>query len=365
MWYKKMGERIWTPWFIKFIHSHSYFNIYTNFLHERSLSVSHRDTGVNYAKTAGPDSYLLEESSLDNNLLEMLPLSNLKWYDFCFREVLPDRVVRSFDELGHVLRSVQNLDTILLVNLHETSEAVTNNLLCHFERLNIRNYIFMGQNSRFLLDLARRGHPVIDVDKFFDSIMAYKSMRFPGSSLELIKEILVKAYVIKKSLEFRYSIWVSDLDMLPLREDSYLDSFDSANDFYVGSSSLKLLFVRRSTSALKIWTDNFINKIALMVDSQMNKDSGLVDDRNFVGVVGKLLESLELKGVRIKRLEVFNFGVKIDVSSVNETSLKDGKKIALWSSETGLDLVEKRFGELRLWIVDGDLSCTAVTCHQS
>ncbi len=47
-WYKKMGERIWTPWFIKFIHSRGYFNIYTNFLRERALSVSHRDAGVNY-----------------------------------------------------------------------------------------------------------------------------------------------------------------------------------------------------------------------------------------------------------------------------------------------------------------------------
>lgn len=80
-----MGERIWTPWFISFIHSRGYFNIYTNFLHERALSVSHRDAGVNYGKTAGPDSYLLDESSLDIDLLEMQPLTKLKWYDFYFK----------------------------------------------------------------------------------------------------------------------------------------------------------------------------------------------------------------------------------------------------------------------------------------
>lgn len=72
-WYRKLGERIWTPWFIKFVHAHGYFNIYTNFLHERALSVSHRDAGVNYGKTAGPDSYLLDENSLDFNFLEMPP----------------------------------------------------------------------------------------------------------------------------------------------------------------------------------------------------------------------------------------------------------------------------------------------------
>ncbi|KAM7272237.1 hypothetical protein ACFE04_026900 [Oxalis oulophora] len=51
-WYKKLGEKIWTPWFIKFIHSRGYYNFYTNYQHERALSVSHRDAGVNYGKTA-------------------------------------------------------------------------------------------------------------------------------------------------------------------------------------------------------------------------------------------------------------------------------------------------------------------------
>ncbi|TXG73375.1 hypothetical protein EZV62_001954 [Acer yangbiense] len=95
-WYKEMGERIWTPWFIKFIHSHGYFNIYTHFPNERALSVSHRDAGVNYGKTAGQ---LLDENSIDYNFLKMQPLSNLKSYDFCFREVFPGRVIRKTDEL--------------------------------------------------------------------------------------------------------------------------------------------------------------------------------------------------------------------------------------------------------------------------
>ncbi|XP_022731875.1 uncharacterized protein LOC111286256 isoform X2 [Durio zibethinus] len=116
-WYKKMGERIWTPWFIKFIHSRGYFNIYTKFLDEKSLSVSHRDVGVNYGKTAGPDSQLLGVNSLDNNFLEMKSLSTMKWYDFCFREVVPGRVVRNLNDLGSILPSVQTKQTVLLVSL--------------------------------------------------------------------------------------------------------------------------------------------------------------------------------------------------------------------------------------------------------
>uniref|UniRef100_A0A5B7C562 Uncharacterized protein n=1 Tax=Davidia involucrata TaxID=16924 RepID=A0A5B7C562_DAVIN len=360
-WYKKMGERIWTPWFIKFIHSHGYFNIYTNFLRERALSVSHRDAGVNYGKTAGPDSYLLDESSLDFNLLEMQPLSNLKWYDFCFREVLPDRVVRSFDELGSVLHSVQKLETVILVSLYRTSETVTRNMLCHFEKLNIRNYIFMGPKSNFLLDLARWGHPVIDVDQSFDSIRAYKSMNFQESSAELIKEILVKAYVIKKSLDLRYNTWMLDGNMLPISGNSFLDSIDPMYDFYVGKIS-ELLFVSTSSSAWKIWVDDFMYKIAMMADSLLSKDSSSMNGRNFVHIVAKLLEE---KGVKIKRVDELSFDVNIHTGNVNHTSLGDGKKTVFWSSEMGLDLIQKRLEELDMWIVDGDNSCTAVVCYQS
>ncbi|KAA8549999.1 hypothetical protein F0562_001683 [Nyssa sinensis] len=360
-WYKKMGERIWTPWFIQFIHSRGYFNIYTNFLHERALSVSHRDAGVNYGKAVGPDSYLLDEKSLDFNLLEMQPLSSLKWYDFCFREVLPDRIVRSFDELGSVLHSVQKLETVILVSLYRTPERVTRNMLCLFERLNIQNYFFMGPKSKFLLDLARRGHPVIDADQSFDSIRAYKSIRFQESSMELIKEILVKAYVIKKSLDLRYNTLVLDGNMLPISGKPFLDSIDPTYDFCVGKSS-KLLFVRTSSSVRKIWVEDFMYKIAMMANSLLSKDISSRDGQNFVCVVAKLLEE---KGVKMKRVDELSFDVNIHSSNVNHTSFGDGKKMVFWSSEVSLDLIQKRLEELDMWIIDGDNSCTAVICYQS
>ena len=107
-WYRKMGERIWTPWFIKFIHSRGYFNIYTNFLKERALSISHRDAGVNYGRSVGPDSTLLDGNNLDFNVWQLQPLKKLKWYDFCFAEILPGRFVRKQSPLFH---EVQN-DTL-------------------------------------------------------------------------------------------------------------------------------------------------------------------------------------------------------------------------------------------------------------
>ncbi|CAF1697179.1 unnamed protein product [Brassica napus] len=118
-WYRALEERIWTPWFIKFVHSRGYFNIYTNFPNESALSVSHRDAGVNNRETVGPDSQLLNQSFIGSDFLKLQPLTNLKWYDYCFSEVVP------------------------------------------------------GSGSELFYDLARRGHPVIDADMFIKSKASY------------------------------------------------------------------------------------------------------------------------------------------------------------------------------------------------
>eukprot|EP00899_Mesostigma_viride_P024066 jgi/Mesvir1/4844/Mv11122-RA.1 len=60
VWYLRKGEAIWTPWFTRFIYSRRYFNIYTSLAGGRSLSISQRDAGVNYAKTLGPDALLVQ-----------------------------------------------------------------------------------------------------------------------------------------------------------------------------------------------------------------------------------------------------------------------------------------------------------------
>ncbi|KAB2625738.1 hypothetical protein D8674_017398 [Pyrus ussuriensis x Pyrus communis] len=348
-WYKKMGEKIWTPWFIKFIHTRGYFNIYTNFLQERALSVSHRDAGVNYGKTAGPDSHILYESSLDSDFWDMQPLSDLKWYDFCFREIFPDTVVESFDELGSVLNSVQKHDTVIIVSLFGVSELAIRNLFCHFERLNIWHYVLVGPESDFVFDLARRGYPVIGTNQFLKSVGAYKLMSLQDSHAEMIK-----AYVLRKCLESRYNAWVVDGNILPVSSDLFVES-DPSYDFYIGKSS-ELFFASRSF-AQKVDGDDFISKFATMASSLLVKRQSI----SFGFIMTKLLEQ---KGVKVKSLNETSFGLKIDYSNVNQ-SLGDGKQMVFWSSDTASDLVQKRLQELGIWIVNDDLSCKAVVCHQS
>lgn len=313
-----MGERIWTPWFIKFIHARGYFNIYTNLLHERAFSVSHRDAGVNYGKSAGPDSSLVDEKSFDFNLLKLQSLHSLKWYDFCFKEVSPGRIIRSSGDLVSVLHSVQKLRTILLVNLQQMSESIIRNLLCHFERLNIQNYVLLGPQSSFLLDLARRGYPVIDTDQFIDSVRLQSSISFEKSDEELGKEVVVKVHVVRKLLELKYNSWVVDSDMIPLSSDSFLDSYDPANDFTLGKN-FKLVFIRNSGSALKIWDDNVVDKVVASVATLKTRGSNATEG-NFVNLVEKLLEQ---KRTTFNSVDETDFSLNISYMDANQTTSRN------------------------------------------
>ncbi|GKA08268.1 ubiquitin carboxyl-terminal hydrolase, partial [Tanacetum coccineum] len=243
-WYKKMGDRIWTPWFIKFVHARGYFNMYSHFSHEAALSVSHRDVmGVNYWKTAWPDSNLIQEM--------FLPIANF------FK-----------------------LEPLIISSSHY---------------------------SNSLLDLSRRGHPVINVDRLFDSIEEFKRISFR-------KEIVVKAYVTKKALEMESS----------------------------GSG---------------IWNNHFVNEIARMPESNLSNE-----EDGFGFWAGKLLEK---KGVKLQRVNEARFGVEIDTSDDNRNSLKNDTKLAFWSSNMGSELVKSRLERLGLWIIDAESICMAVICHPS
>ncbi|KAJ3676555.1 hypothetical protein LUZ60_003967 [Juncus effusus] len=310
-WYKKMGERIWTPWFIKFIHSKSYFNIYTNFGKERALSVSHRDAGVNYGKNAGPDSVLITKMPLDINLFEMKSLSGLKWYDFCFKEVLVGRFVERLNELENVIKTLEKMKNVILVSLYGIEERVIRNLICHFERVGLRNYIFLGADLRLLSDLARRGHAVIDGSKLLDGDM-----------------IFVKGILVKKILDLGYNVWLMDGNMVPLK-GIFPNPSDNSFDIFA-RKDLELMFMKNSLVSKKIFSEKFISRIQGMSQSFENK--------NFASLV---LENLE-KNVKIGGLDM-----PVDLSMYDKNGIK----------------FERELERKGLWLVDEDSSCNAVVCQ--
>ncbi|KAJ0260844.1 hypothetical protein HA466_0040840 [Hirschfeldia incana] len=346
-WYRTLEERIWTPWFIKFVHSRGYFNIYTNFPNESALSVSHRDAGVNYRETVGPDSQLLNKSFTGSDFLKLLqPLRNLKWYDYCFSEVVPGRVVRSLKELGNILPSVQRDRTVVLVSLFDADEIFIRNLLCHFEKINTQNHIFIGPRSELLYDLSRRGHPVIDADML-------------TKSDDSVKEALSSAYVVMKCLELGYSTWVFSSNVLLVDEDLLLEGIRSAIDFYIGESS-GVLIVLPSPVSRKLWRNELVPSIVSSATKNPSPRQGL----DFIRLVKEIVEQ---KGKMVKTVETMSIAENTNTESVNQ-SLGDGlddKPVVYWSPEVGSNIIQTKLAELDLWLVDDDLSCKAVICHNS
>lgn len=358
-WYKKMGERIWTPWFIKYIHARGYYNIYTNFLRERALSISYRDVGVNYGKTAGPDSKLLDKSSLDFDLWELQPLKNLKWFDFCFREVHLGRIVKRYDELESVLRSFKEQGTIILVSFYGTVQSIARNLICHLERVGLQNFILISDDSEFLIDLARRGYPAIDANLLISSIGSDKSNGFEHSDMNLMKEIWVKANVIKRFLELGYHLWVLDWNIIPI-SNSILELPDPSYDFFA-AKNVGLMYLKSSSSSLKVWCADFISNVAAVGKSLIGSNSVSLEHKNFVYFATKALED---KGdVRLWRLDESTFGVRLGYGAMN-LSAGDSGKMLFWSPGTSLTSVQRELENLEMWLIDGDSSCVAVVCHQ-
>ncbi|XP_024012625.1 uncharacterized protein LOC18017290 isoform X2 [Eutrema salsugineum] len=316
-WYKRIGERIWTPWFIKFIQSHS---------------------------------QLLNKSSITSDFLKLQPLSNLKWYDYCFSEVVPCRVVRNLNELGTILPSVQREKTIILVSLFAADKMFVRNLLCHFEKLNTQNHIFIGPSSELFYDLSRRGHPVIDADMFLDKLMKSKTS-YPNS----VKEALGNAYVVKKCLELGYSTWVFSSNALLVDKGPLVRRISSEYDFYVGESS-GILVVQSSSATQKLWSNELLHSII----SSATKNPSLKPSLDFIHLVKELVER---KGKRIKNVEMMGIAENTNDNSVNQ-SLGEGKPVVFWSPEVGSKIIRTKLAELNLWLIDDDLSCKAVVCHQ-
>ncbi|PKA67150.1 hypothetical protein AXF42_Ash004642 [Apostasia shenzhenica] len=354
-WYRKIGERIWTPWFIKFIHVKGYFNIYTNFLDERALSISYRDAGVNYGKTAGPDSKLLVEKPQDFNIWDMQPLKILKWYDFCFREVVPGRIVKSYDELGLVLNILQKQNTIIIVSLYTTTEKLAKNLLCHLERLNIQNVIFIG--GRFIDYFAQRGYAAIDSDKLIKSIEAYKFINSELSRTDIMKEMLAKACVIKRSIELGYNSWVVAGDIIPLTHFSEIS--DPACCFYV-AKKFEMMFMKNCKSSVNNWKNDFLSKVVQAAESLMDKPLPQ-DNKHFVYFAREVLETAGIPEMCI--FEESKIGAKLSAEVVNKTFPNSAKMILL-PRNMDLDSTERELSSIDMWLIDGDLSCVSVVCHQ-
>lgn len=84
-WYRKLGEKIWSPYHTRWAYEQGMFNLYPNLPGRRALSDSHQDKGVTAGEDLGLSSTLIKK--LNKNDWVLLPVNALARYDFCFEQV--------------------------------------------------------------------------------------------------------------------------------------------------------------------------------------------------------------------------------------------------------------------------------------
>jgi hypothetical protein len=177
-WYEQKGEKIWTPWFIRFVYSKSYYCLYTNFPGGKSLSASHRDVGENYNifhrifGSSGMDAPLLnykEDMELWKHeyTKELIDAKQLQKFDYCFQEVPKENLIdlSSDKQLSSLIALNQNY-MILFV---QSDRQYIKNQLCYMEQHASRSLerefrqsvLFVSDDIDQSQEIAYRGYKII------------------------------------------------------------------------------------------------------------------------------------------------------------------------------------------------------------
>lgn len=360
-WYHRSRERIWTPWFIMFVHSRGYFNLYTHFMDEQALSVSYRDKGVNTKKEAGPDSNLIGSQNVaEMNLWEMKPLKHLKRYNYCFHEVMQGRLVKKLHDFYKVVPSLQENGTIILVNTLGFPEAIIRNWLCQFSKFGVRNYMLLLQDHLLEEEFLRRGHAVMHVDLDKDGSHEQSFDNIADGNEMVIKRILLTVQAITWILQAGYNVWVTKVDTLwaanpfPGIRGSDADMLGLASGM---GTSTGLLYTRSSKGTLLLWRsvhDDVLHQAESLTRSRISEAK-----QDFLEVsLGHMLSKSTIKFKLLSHTLMTNFLTLYK----NQT---DGPQLPAASLITGIQSsdacisVLKSFG---LWMLDDELACTGVFC---
>ncbi|VAH75797.1 unnamed protein product [Triticum turgidum subsp. durum] len=232
----------------------------------------------------------------------------------------------------------------------EAKMRIVRNLICHLEKTGMRNYIFLGDNSEFLDDLAHRGHAVIDVIELLQGIKMSGYMNSDG----FVKEILAKAYVIQHCLNLGYNLWVLNGNMISLGSKLVEPSNQSVDIFT--ADPVDLIFIRSSQGSKKTWNEHIISRVA---------DGGFASVKHvsFVHILTRVLEN-NGGGVRLGKLNEEIMTMELGPNMSNRSLSEGQSKMLFWSDSVASDSVQRQLGNVNLWLIDSDSSCSAVVCNQ-
>lgn len=190
-WYQQKGEKIWTPWFIRFVYAKNYYCLYTNFPGRKSLSTSHRDSGENYKLfSRGADSDLITYQDLEDIELfkkhftkPLVESGKLRRFDYCFQEVMRGKMFRLQHKepaLSNFIKSNRNY--ALIFTDFDSSEKYWKNQLCFLEQHTPRSteaklkemLIFITKQANVAHELVYRGYNTIYLEDGLSELDAIK-----------------------------------------------------------------------------------------------------------------------------------------------------------------------------------------------
>ncbi|KAL2651335.1 hypothetical protein R1flu_019463 [Riccia fluitans] len=339
-WYREHGEKMWTPWFVKFVHSRGYYSLYTNFLKDRVLSVSHRSESPKTKIYAGCDSDLIgPNSTFDLEIFHMAPMKTIKRYDFCFKEVMAGRFANNSENFPQVLRPVHKNKVVLMLSTLGVPESLVRNWVCTLRKLGVTNYLFFGEDVTLLQDLARRGHA---------SLQFEFSERLKGDSEKEVDAVLTV-------LKLGYNVWFARTDMI--WAGNPLSLFDLERSDMIGTANpkLNLFYVKSTQETIDAWS--FFHK-------QLSK---VVEEGSRLLNFGTAREAFVQKCDSEKKIRVAPLDKVVFLSAEKLTALpaaggvEQAGQVVLFNQLTSRELARKAT-QLLLWNLDDDLACTSVIC---
>ncbi|CAM6105266.1 unnamed protein product [Calypogeia fissa] len=343
-WYYEHGEKIFTPWFVKFAYSRGYFNLYTNFLRDRVLSVTHR--GGTPKQNAGCDSVLIwNNGTYDIDLWHMAANWDIKRYDYCFKEVRVGRFANYTSDVGWVLDSTQKNKQILMVSTVGVPEVLVRNWLCSIKKLGIDNYVLVGEDPVLLEDLSRRGHATVRID----------------NKLNLKESIEKEVSAVSDLLALGYTVWFTRADTIWGGNPISLINTNEVDVIGVERSELNLLFIRSTEKTTQLWGS--LKEDLLKVPANVSRAA------NWERAREKFINSCqgEEGQVQVRKLDrvVFTDGEQLSQPPSLETGQDsaDGQVFVFSGLRSSEDWqIKNRLRDLRLLNVDDDLVCSTLTC---
>lgn len=259
------GNKLWTPWIIKWAHAESMFTLYPAFPSNLSLSISHRDKGSNFGKNRGADSSLL--ATIPSEPKDPIhrwwnapfpALQQTPRRDLCFHLVSYCPPARQLDELNLLLEAMKlEVKRLALVIIPWGAYDLGRNWLCHAEATGLRNFLLVVSCPRQAATLANMGHLVYLTSKNSPPVDVAAARRAQGRGGALNQWTSEHVQLVLATLSFGFdtlvgapeNVWMEN----PLAADLG-ESYDMWGRLDPVKFSDSLLYVHSSETTIAAWS---------------------------------------------------------------------------------------------------------------